>query len=29
MSEPDPQQSMFYNLSLETFVPSENPLRRI
>jgi transposase len=29
MGESDPQRSMFYNLSLETFVPTEHPLRRI
>lgn len=29
MGESDPQRSMFYNLSLESFVPSEHPLRRI
>jgi transposase len=29
MGESDPQRSMFYNLSLEGFVPAEHPLRRI
>ena len=29
MGESDPQRSIFYNLSLESFVPSEHPLRRI
>ena len=29
MGESDPQRSMFYNLSLESFVPAEHPLRRI
>ena len=29
MGESDPQRAMFYNLSLETFVPAEHPLRRI
>src|SRR5512134_322506 len=28
MGESDPQRAMFYNLSLETFVPAEHPLRR-
>jgi transposase len=29
MGESDPQRSLFYNLSLESFVPEEHPLRRI
>lgn len=29
MGESDPQRSMFYNLSLEKFVPADHPLRRI
>jgi len=29
MGESDPQRAIFYNLSLETFVPQEHPLRRI
>jgi transposase len=29
MGESDPQRAMFYNLSLETFVPAEHPLRQI
>lgn len=29
MGESDPQRSMYYNLSLESFVPVEHPLRRI
>ncbi len=29
MGESDPQRSMFYNLSLESFVPAEHPLRQI
>jgi len=29
MGESDPQRSMFYNLSLEGFVPADHPLRRI
>jgi len=29
MGQSDPQRSMFYNLSLESFVPAEHPLRRI
>ena len=29
MGESDPHRSMFYNLSLESFVPAEHPLRRI
>ncbi len=29
MGECDPQRSIFYNLSLESFVPAEHPLRRI
>ena len=29
MGESDPQRAMFYNLSLETFVPADHPLRRI
>jgi hypothetical protein len=29
MGEFDPQRSMFYNLSLGSFVPTEHPLRRI
>ena len=29
MGKSDPQRSMFYNLSLESFVPAEHPLRRI
>lgn len=29
MGNSDPQRSMFYSLSLEKFVPSEHPLRRI
>jgi len=29
MGEKDPQLTIFYNLSLETFVPPEHPLRRI
>lgn len=29
MGESDPQRSMFYTLSLESFVPTEHPLRRI
>ena len=29
MGKNDPQPSMFYNLSLETFVPEDHPLRRI
>lgn len=29
MGESDPQQSMFYRLSLESFVPAEHPLRQI
>ncbi len=29
MGESDPQRSMFYNLSLESFVPADHPLRRI
>ena len=29
MGDSDPQRSMFYNLSLESFVPQEHPLRRI
>ena len=29
MGESDPQRSMFYNLSLETFVPADHPLRGI
>ncbi len=29
MGESDPQRSIFYNLSLESFVPAEHPLRRI
>jgi transposase len=29
MGESNPQRSLFYNLSLESFVPQEHPLRRI
>jgi transposase len=29
MGTSDPQRSMFYNLSLEKFVPEDHPLRRI
>jgi transposase len=29
MGESDPQRTLFYNLSLEKFVPDEHPLRRI
>ena len=29
MGECDPQRAFFYNISLETFVPAEHPLRRI
>jgi transposase len=29
MGDSDPQRAMFYSLSLEKFVPSEHPLRRI
>lgn len=29
MGESDPRRAMFYNLSLESFVPEEHPLRRI
>jgi transposase len=29
MGDSDPQRTMFYNLSLETFVPADHPLRRI
>ena len=29
MGDSDPQRSMFYNLSLESFVPAEHPLRQI
>jgi transposase len=29
MGDSDPQRSMFYKLSLESFVPEEHPLRRI
>jgi transposase len=29
MGDSDPQRAMFYNLSLESFVPAEHPLRRI
>jgi transposase len=29
MGESDPQRSLFYQLSLEKFVPAEHPLRRI
>jgi len=29
MGESDPQRGLFYQLSLESFVPSEHPLRRI
>lgn len=29
MGDSDPQPSMFYNISLEKFVPQEHPLRRI
>jgi transposase len=29
MGESDPQRAIFYNLSLESFVPAEHPLRRI
>jgi transposase len=29
MGESEPQRSMFYNLSLEGFVPTDHPLRRI
>jgi transposase len=29
MGDSDPQRAMFYNLSLETFVPADHPLRRI
>ncbi len=29
MGDSDPQRSMFYHLSLESFVPPEHPLRRI
>ena len=29
MGESDPQRSMFYNLSLEGFVPADHPLRGI
>lgn len=29
MGESDPQRSMFYKLSLESFVPADHPLRRI
>ena len=29
MGESDPQRTLFYQLSLEGFVPSEHPLRRI
>jgi transposase len=29
MGESDPQRALFYQLSLETFVPQEHPLRRI
>jgi len=29
MGESDPQRALFYQLSLEGFVPSEHPLRRI
>src|SRR5258705_4785749 len=29
MGDSDPQRLMFYNLSLERFVPADHPLRRI
>jgi len=29
MGESDPQRAFFYNISVETFVPDEHPLRRI
>src|SRR5574338_313768 len=29
MGESDPQRTLFYQLSLESFVPDEHPLRRI
>jgi transposase len=29
MGESDPRRAFFYNISLETFVPAEHPLRRI
>jgi len=29
MGEANPQRGLFYNISLETFVPEEHPLRRI
>ncbi len=29
MGDSDPQATFFYNISLETFVPQEHPLRRI
>jgi transposase len=29
MGEADPQRAFFYNISLETFVPADHPLRRI
>jgi hypothetical protein len=29
MGAANPQRGLFYNISLETFVPDEHPLRRI
>ncbi len=29
MGEANPQRAFFYNISLESFVPAEHPLRRI
>jgi hypothetical protein len=29
MGQADPQRTLFYQLSLETFVPAEHPLRAI
>jgi hypothetical protein len=29
MGAANPQRGLFYNISLETFVPEEHPLRRI
>ena len=29
MGDSDPQPRMFYNISLEKFVPQEHPLRRV
>jgi transposase len=29
MGEADPQRALYYNISLETFVPADHPLRRI